>query len=323
MSFSQEAKDQLMRVTMTGDEVLNAELTGALMTAGALAWRGQRRFSMTLTNENAAVTRYVYALMRRCVPDVKPQLISVRSSQLGDHVRYGFELSEAETARVLTALGLWDERAPLGVRRAPDEALMRRDEVRLGYLRGAFLACGYVSDPDRSYGMEFAFSAPSDAGYVSGLLNEMGLKCGTSERKSQYVAYLRDFESVSRLLALLGAHAAYMNYENARIMKDLRGSVNRQTNCDDSNTDKTVRAAQKQLDDIGELVERGLFDALPQPLKDIAHMRLLNPDANLTELGLLLDPPLGKSGVNNRLRRLSAMAEDAREKDIGNTLIKG
>ena len=113
-------------------------------------------------------------------------------------------------------------------------------------------------------------------------------------------------------MATLGAFGAYMAIENARIMKQVRSGVNRQTNCDDSNTDKTVQAAARQLADIEYLLEHGGLEGLPRPLREIAEARLNNPDANLTELGQLLDPPIGKSGVNNRLRRLSALAEDKR-----------
>ena len=116
----------------------------------------------------------------------------------------------------------------------------------------------------------------------------------------------------SRLLATLGAFGAYMAIENVRIMKQVRGGVNRQMNCDESNTDKTVQAAEKQLSDIEFLRAHGGLESLPRPLREIAEARLNNPDANLTELGQLLDPPIGKSGVNNRLRRLTAIAEERR-----------
>ena len=144
------------------------------------------------------------------------------------------------------------------------------------------------------------------------LLTGMGFRCGVTARKSQSVAYIKDAEGVSRLLATMGAFNAYMAFENVRIMKQLRGGVNRQMNCDDSNTDKTVRAAARQLEDIEFLRRTGALESLPRPLREIAEARYNNPDANLAELGQLLDPPIGKSGVNNRLRRLSAIADEKR-----------
>ncbi|MBR0465055.1 MAG: DNA-binding protein WhiA, partial [Clostridia bacterium] len=173
-------------------------------------------------------------------------------------------------------------------------------------------ACGWVSDPEKSYNLEFTVSGEPEAQRLSQCMNAMGYHCGVSHRKSQYVAYLRDFEGVSRLLATLGAHAAYMAYENAYIMKQVTVSVNRQMNCDGSNIEKTVKASQKQIDDINALIAAGVMDGLPASLRDMAQARLQNPDANLTELGQIMSPPLGKSGVNNRLRRLSALAEDLR-----------
>ena len=118
---------------------------------------------------------------------------------------------------------------------------------------------------------------------------------------------------MSRLLALMGAFNAYMACENIRIVKQLHNGVNRQLNCDESNTDKTVRAAENQIRDINFLRERGILQSLPRTLQQMAEARVNNPDANLTELGELLDPPIGKSGVNNRLRRLSQLAREGRE----------
>ena len=312
MSFSSDAKGEVMRTSPVTEEEMRSELTAAVLLTGLMTYRGRGRLQLTLSYESASVTRYFYAQVRRLMPALKPQLQTVRSSQLGDHTRYRFELTEEETDALITGLGLRDESAFLGVRREPDQSILRGEAALFAYLRGAFLAAGWVSDPERAYCLEFALGDEAGAEQVRGILSGMGFKCGLSARKSQTVAYLRDFEGVSRLLASLGAHAAYMAYENVRIMKDLRGSVNRQTNCDDSNTDKTVSAAQKQIRDIRLLIERGVMETLPQTLRAIAQQRLNAPDANLTELGQALDPPIGKSGANNRLRRLSALADDLR-----------
>ncbi len=290
---------------------VRAELAAFALLAGSVSFRGSGRYLLSMSSENAAVVRYCFTQAKRAAP-VTPEIRTTRSSQLGDHVRYRLAFSEEDSLALLGELGLLDEGAFLGIRREPPAAMLAREEGRTAFVRGAFLAAGWVNHPEKAYHMEFAVP---DAGHADGLmrlLTRMGFHCGVAERKSQFVAYVKDAESVSRLLAVMGAFNAYMTFENVRIMKQLRGGVNRQLNCDDSNTDKTVRAAEKQLADIEYLRAHGGLEALPKPLREIAEARFNNPDANLAELGQLLDPPIGKSGVNNRLRRLSALAEEKR-----------
>ena len=311
MSFSTDAKSEIMRRPMDEVSCVRAELAAAFLLAGSVSFKGVGRYLLSLSSENAAVARYCFTQTKRAAR-VTPEIQTVRSSQLGDHVRYRLALSEADSLALLNELGLLDETAFLGIRREPPEDLLAREDRRLAWLRGAFLAAGWVSNPEKAYNLEFAVPDEDHARRLMRLLTDMGFHCGVSARKSQSVAYIKDAEGVSRLLATLGAFGAYMAIENVRSMKQVRGGVNRQMNCDESNTDKTVQAAEKQLSDIEFLRAHGGLESLPRPLREIAEARLNNPDANLTELGQLLDPPIGKSGVNNRLRRLTAIAEERR-----------
>lgn len=313
MSFSTDAKSEIMRRPPEDMACVRAELAAAFLLAGSISFKGAGRYLLSVSSENAAVARYCFTQVKK-LARVTPEIQTVRSNQLGDHVRYRLALSEDDSLALLDALGLLDSAAFLGIRREPPEGMLDREDCRLAWARGAFLATGWVNSPDKAYHLEFAMPDEGHAQALAHLLTGMGYHCGLTGRKSQSVAYVKDAEGVSHLLASLGAFGAYLAVENARILKQMRGSVNRQTNCDDSNTDKTVRAAEKQLADIEYLRLHGGLDGLPRPLREIAEARLNNPDANLTELGQLLDPPIGKSGVNNRLRRLSALAEEKREK---------
>ena len=311
MSFSTDAKSEIMRRAIDDTACVRAELAAAFLLAGSISIKGVGRYLLSVSSENAAVTRYWFSQVRK-LTNLTPEIQTVRSNQLGDHLRYRLALSETDSAALLAALGLLDDAAFLGIRREPPADMLAEDDTRLAWVRGAFLATGWVSNPDKAYHLEFAMPDEDHAEALARLLTDMGFRCGVTGRKSQSVAYVKDAEGVSRLMASLGAFGAYMAIENVRIMKQVRSGVNRQTNCDDSNTDKTVRAAERQLADIEYLQRHGGLDALPRPLREVAEARLNNPDANLTELGQLLDPPIGKSGVNNRLRRLSAMAEEKR-----------
>lgn len=309
MSFATDAKSEIMRVPCEQEEAVRREMAAAFMLAGSISFKGIGRYLLNMSSESAAVARYCFTQARR-LADVKPEIQTVRSNQLGDHTRYKLELSEADSALLMEKLNMLDPSAFLGVRREPPE--LSGEAESMAYLRGAFLATGWVAAPEKAYHLEFALSSEEHAEFIARLLCEREIRAGVSARKSQTVVYVKDFEGVSRLLALLGAFNAYMACENVRIVKELHNGVNRQLNCDESNTDKTVKAAENQIRDINYLRESIGLERLPRTLQQVAEARLNNPDANLTELGELLDPPIGKSGVNNRLRRLSQMARERR-----------
>ena len=310
MSFATDAKSEIMRAPCEQESAVRCEMNAAFLLAGSISFKGAGRYLLSMSSESAAVARYCFTQVRR-LSEIKPEIQTVRSSQLGDHTRYRLELSESDSALLLDKLGLLDPAAFLGIRREPPT--LDGETERVAWLRGAFLATGWVAAPEKAYNVEFALSVEDHAEYTARLLNGMGIRAGVSPRKSQTVVYVKDFEGVSRLLALMGAFNAYMACENIRIVKQLHNGVNRQLNCDESNTDKTVRAAENQIRDINFLRERGILQSLPRTLQQMAEARVNNPDANLTELGELLDPPIGKSGVNNRLRRLSQLAREGRE----------
>ena len=310
MSFATDAKSEIMRAPCEQESAVRCEMNAAFLLAGSISFKGAGRYLLSMSSESAAVARYCFTQVRR-LSEIKPEIQTVRSSQLGDHTRYRLELSESDSALLLDKLGLLDPAAFLGIRREPPT--LDGETERVAWLRGAFLATGWVAAPEKAYNVEFALSGEDHAEYTARLLNGMGIRAGVSPRKSQTVVYVKDFEGVSRLLALMGAFNAYMACENIRIVKQLHNGVNRQLNCDESNTDKTVRAAENQIRDINFLRERGILQSLPRTLQQMAEARVNTPDANLTELGELLDPPIGKSGVNNRLRRLSQLAREGRE----------
>ena len=312
MSFASDARQEIIRQNPPDGEAARLELTAAFLLAGSVRFMGGGRYMTSISCDSAAVCRHCFRLMRR-VCDLAPTISTVRSNQLGEHVRYQLSCGEAEAHTLLSRLRLLDDAAFLGVRREPPAGDLSREENRIAWLRGAFLTCGWVSNPEKAYSAEFALPDEEQARRLEDILEKMDFHCGISTRKSQYVVYLKDAQGVSRLLATLGAYSACMTVENVRILKQLRGGVNRQTNCDNSNADKIVRAAEKQMEDITYLLETGTLEKLPRPLREIAEARLNNPDANLSELGAMCDPPIGKSGVNNRLRRLGAIAQERRD----------
>jgi len=180
------------------------------------------------------------------------------------------------------------------------------------FLRGAFLAAGSISDPEKTYHLEICAKNQMLAEKVMDVLKRFGLNAKFIKRKNDYVVYLKEGENIVDFLNIVGAHSALLQLENIRILKEMRNNINRIVNCETANLEKTVNASMRQLENIEYLKNTVGLENLPSNLEEIARVRLENPDANLKELGEMLNPPLGKSGVNHRLRKLDEIAENER-----------
>lgn len=180
------------------------------------------------------------------------------------------------------------------------------------FLRGAFLCVGSISDPEKSNHLEFVCTNEEMADLLIKYMAEFEIVAKTIRRKKYFVVYLKDGEEIVNLLNVMGAHVSLMEFENQRILKEISNSVNRRVNCETANIAKTVSAATKQVEDIILIRDTSGFGGLPQNLREMAQIRIEYPDASLKELGSYLDPPVGKSGVNHRLRRLSEIADKLR-----------
>ena len=184
---------------------------------------------------------------------------------------------------------------------------------RRAYIRGAFISVGSVNDPEKNYHMEFVLANASSAEQLKDLINSFGLDAKVVERKEHFVVYLKEGEQIVDLLNIMEAPLALMDLENVRIMKEMRNDINRKVNCETANLNKVVGAAVKQLEDIEYIEEKIGLSSLPEQLEEIARLRLEYPDKSLKELGSFLSTPVGKSGVNHRLRKISNIAEALRE----------
>lgn len=184
------------------------------------------------------------------------------------------------------------------------------------FLRGAFLAAGSISNPKRFYHLEIVCRSNESARKVLTAMENLGLSARMTERKGSFVVYIKEAENISLSLGLMGAGRAYMEFENIRIVREMRGTVNRKVNCETANMRKTIEMSLRQREDCEYLKEKGVLGTLKRQLREMAEVRLANPDeTTLEDLGKLLDPPIGKSGVNHRLKKLHEAAESLREKE--------
>ncbi len=181
-----------------------------------------------------------------------------------------------------------------------------------GLIRDAFLRSGSISDPEKFYHLEIVFTSEDEAKAIQKMLEDFELDAKIVERKGHYVVYLKEGSQIADMLRIMEAPLALMEFENVRIVKEMRNSINRQVNCEAANLGKTISAAVKQVEDIKFICSVVGLENIPESLAETAKKRLEYPEATLKELGEFMDPPLGKSGVNHRLKKLSELAEDLR-----------
>ncbi len=187
---------------------------------------------------------------------------------------------------------------------------MISQEAKKAIIRGAFMGGGSINNPEKKYHLEIIFLNKQYQQKIFNLLIDLGIKIKELNTKNKYIVYLKEGEEISNLLALMGANKAVMNFEDIRVVRQMRGKVNRIVNCETANLNKTINASIEQIDAIKKLQKSGKFNKLDDNLKEIANLRLDNPDMPLVELGKLLKNPIGKSGVNYRLKKIMEIANE-------------
>lgn len=295
MSFSSEVKNELAALEPENACCRAAEAYGLLefghaFTAG----------SVSLQTENEAVAaRYGRLLKQVCRVD------SVRS----DGRKGGFYTvsvpEEEKRLRVLERFGHSGKDVTTRLNRANLEC----DDCPAAYVRGAFLSCGAVTNPASDYHMEFSVPYLNLCRDLMTLLAEMGLHAKQVRRKGSYVVYFKESEQIEDCLTMMGAINATLELMNVKMVKDIRNTANRITNCESANIDKTVAAAAVQVEAVKRILRTVGLDALPEELRELAQLRLENPELSLRELGEALEQPISRSGVNHRLRRIQEFAQ--------------
>ena len=311
MSFSSEVKEELSEQIASGRHCRLAETAAILSLCGKIVITENDRYCVKIQTENLAVARKYFTLLRKTF-NIRAE-VSVRKSR---EVRFYSVIvsKDPEARRLLGETCLLDEDGNVSECMSPmHHRLLRQNCCRRAFIRGAFLAVGSVSDPKKSYHFEIVCTAPEKARQLQELLASYDVDAKVVLRKRRYVVYIKEGSQIVELLGLMGAHISLMQLENVRIVKEMRNSVNRKVNCETANLNKTVSAAVRQAEDIRYIQEKIGLDKLPMDLEETARLRLEHTEASLKELGDMLSPKVGKSGVNHRLRKLSQIADDLRE----------
>ena len=309
MSFSGSVKEELYKHISSARHCQIAELAAILAFCGSIGCREDVNF-LQIEAENALVVRKCFTLLEKTF-NIGSN-ISVRKE--GKNGGYGFHIAqEAVMERILTETGFWQkDQFFAGLREPVSQKLIEEVCCRSAFLRGVYLAVGSMSDPEKSNHLEMVCSQEMQAVQIQKLLQEFEIEAHIVLRKRYFVVYIKEGSAISDFLNVTEAHLALMEFENCRIVRDMRNSINRRVNCETANITKTVSAAARQTEDILFLRDKYGFENLPENLREMAEVRLEYPDVPLRELGAYLDPPVGKSGVNHRLRKLCELADRIR-----------
>ena len=309
MSFASETKKELTNLEVK-DCCGLAELSALIQMNGSLSFTN-KKLAVDVQTENAAIARRIYTLIKRFYP-VTVELLVRKKMRLKKNNVYIVRLVD-HARRILEDLGIIGEGFEFVTEICP--RLIMKKCCKRSYLRGAFLAGGSVNNPETSsYHLEIfsLYKEHSDA--LCELMNSFDLNAKTLERKKGYMTYLKEAEKITDFLIIIGANNAMLKFEDIRILRDMRNSVNRLVNCETANLNKTIGASVRQVENIKYIQGTVGLDMLPEKLREIAELRVAHKDVTLKELGEMVSSgPISKSGINHRLRKIDAIAEKIRK----------
>lgn len=315
MSFSHEIKNELAHLEQDRRCCEIAELAGLVRMDGNILIGSRKGIGLELVTENNAVARKAYKGLKKLF-QVETEITVQRRNRLKKNNVYLVRVpGQPKVMEVLDVLGLTKD----GLMYNPEisESLVKKECCRRSYLRGVFLGAGSLSDPMNSYHLEIVANSEEYAESLVKLIETFGLHPKISSRKNVLLVYLKESEQIADFLNIIGAHQALLELENIRIQKEMRNQVNRLVNCESANMNKTIDAAYRQRMNI-ELIQKYYgFEQLNEGLRALAEARLEYPEVSLKELGTLMDPPIGKSGINHRMRKLEELADELRSKGYG------
>ncbi len=308
-SFSQQVKDEIVRQELSDRRhCLQAELAAIVHMAGSLHLAGREQVSLSVATESAGMARRIVKLFKATY-QLEAEIQAEEVGKLGKLRRYTIIIpAQPRLNGLLSELGMFSRENLLENDIKPE--LVKERCCQTSFLRGAFLAAGSITDPQKkTYHLEMVTQNEDFINGLVYLLNLLGVKAKIGQRKEKYLIYLKDSEAIARFLSLINANTGVIKLEEVKVIKGLRGEVNRLVNCETANLEKSLSAAWEQVEIIRNLRSSSIWTSLPEKLRLTAELRLEHPESSLKELGELHQPPLSKSAVNHRLRLIREMAE--------------
>ena len=284
MSFSSDVKEEISKLSNLADkEIVKYELLGYLATDNITIEKNKLKFC---TESEYSINRFSKLLNNLQYTNQKIEIIGKR---------FYINVNKPEFPEII-----YKEKIEFNnITQFENKEILEK-----AFVRGAFLGGGSINNPKSAYHLEITFSSAENAKIVIKILEKYQIQFKSIEKKSGYSIYTKDGDEISKLLALIGANSSVLKFEEIRVYRDIRNSVNRKVNCETANLNKTVNAALKQIEDINFLKQIGQFEKMPEQLQEISKLRLENPEASLVEIGKMLSRPIGKSGVSHRFQSI-------------------
>lgn len=310
MSFSSEIKGELAQIMPDKHCCTLAEISGILRSCGSIRLAGLNKVNYRLMTENAAVARHIIRLMKEYF-GIKIELVISKNMLLKKNNFYEMIITEENRCQeILRETGILKVRDGFNVfDYGVDDTIIKKKCCKRAFLRGVFMGSGSMTDPEKGYHLEIVTANDVLANDIVRIMGQLKLKAKEIQRKDHTVVYVKDSNHISDFLNYAGAHKGLLRLEDVKMMKDMVNKTNRLVNCDNANMDKTLAASERQIAAIEKIMETRGIEWLPPKLREVAILRLEERESSLQELGAMMDPPLGKSGVNHRLAKIVEIAE--------------
>ena len=313
MSFSKDIKEEITKHISNARHCRIAETAALLSVCGRFVRKANKITAIVFQTENGNVARKYFTLLRKTF-NIKAEIQIRKNMAMKKSISYLLIVkghAQVQSLFQATKLLLEEQSSEKGL--TVDPLIVQTTCCKRAFIRGIFLAAGSMSDPEKTYHFEVVLPDIFRAQQLQEIINSFMIDAKIVMRKRYYVVYVKEGSQVVDLLNIMEAHIALMSFENVRILKEMRNSINRQVNCEAANINKTVKAATKQIDDIIFIRDSIGFDNIAEGLEEVALLRVAYPEASLKELGTMLNPPIGKSGVNHRLKKLCCIADGLRQ----------
>ncbi|WBW49787.1 DNA-binding protein WhiA [Peptoniphilus equinus] len=315
MSFSADVKNECARIKNVNVSGVIAELAAYIPMCGALKLT-RHGLVLRFNTENAAIGRRIFTFLKNFYSGDVDVKVS-QSKQLKKNNIYTIAMNDTNAVRVLLYDTAFVTDDNVFTPNYMPYSVLRTDEEERAYVRASFLGAGSISNPEKYYHLEFVSSTLDHSHFLQEILSGYGLGAKVTGRKESFITYIKGAEQIADTLALMGAQMSVLKFENIRVLKDVNNNVNRLVNMESANLNKIVNSSVAQVQDIELIQQTCGLDTLPEGLRDVAILRLADESLSLKELGERLKPPIGKSGVNHRFKKLRAIANQIRGEHDG------
>jgi DNA-binding protein WhiA len=312
MGYHADVKSRLSKIIEDERDVSESELYGLLQGGIVYVMKGKGQIALTFETEMAAVARKFYALVRQLF-SAKTEIKKIERNDFGPSRYYSVDLIDSEACmEILRYFDMVDLRNGFELQRKIDDGFLADEEMKRAYLRGVFLSSGYIADPSRSFLLEFRLRHESYADDFCAFLRTFSLSPLRREKKNTTVVYLKKAEEISTVLALMGGYESMLQFEDRIAMKNMKNKMQRLVNCDTANLNKTIEVSLRQQYAINKIIRQKGLSTLPEHLVQAAQLRLDYPESSLSEMAQAAEPPISRSTLDKRLKKIMQIAENLR-----------